>query len=162
MTTFWMVSMANLVFLAENRLALPTENKVTPLRVGFLVQFLLIAGWMLTFIDYPPNVRSNAIEAFGVLGGLHLAIVAMFTVTEDLVVPRRVLRQIETPSRWGWLLALFRPGGGRGAAYVLAQMAILLGAAGCSRTYPSDVRWLLAICGYICFFSGVPTLAFRS
>ncbi len=110
MTTFWMVSITNLVFLAENRLALPTENKVTSLRVGFLVQFLLIAGWMLTFIDDPANVRSSAIKAFGVLGGLHLAIVAMFTVTEDLALPRRTLLQIASSPRWRWLLALFRPG----------------------------------------------------
>ena len=162
MTTFWMVSLTNLVFLAENRLALPTENKVIPLRVGFLIQFLLIAGWMLTFIDDPANVRSNAIAALGVLGGLHLAIVAMFTVTEDLALPRRTLLQIASAPRWRWLLALFRPGGGRGAAYVLAQMAILLGTAEMLGTYPSDARWLLAICGYICFFSGVPTLALRA
>ena len=42
--------MVNLVLLAENRLSLPTENRVTPLRLGFLAQFLLIAAWTLSFI----------------------------------------------------------------------------------------------------------------
>ena len=47
MTTFCLATMVNLVLLAENRLSLPTENRVTPLRVGFLVQFLLIVAWTL-------------------------------------------------------------------------------------------------------------------
>ena len=162
MTTFWMVSITNLVFLAENRLALPTENKVTSLRVGFLVQFLLIAGWMLTFIDDPANIRSNAIKAFGVLGGLHLAIVAMFTVTEDLVAAAENASSDRKLPPMALASRTLSPGGGRGAAYVLAQMAILLGTAGLLGAYPSDVQWLLAICWYICFFSGVPMLALRA
>ena len=36
-----------LVLLAENRLSLPTEDRVTPLRVGFFVQFLLIVAWIV-------------------------------------------------------------------------------------------------------------------
>jgi hypothetical protein len=160
-TTVCVATMANLVLLAENRLSLPTENRVTPLRVGFLVQFLLIAAWILTFINEPPRIRLNAIEALGVIGGWHLAIVAMFTVTEDLVVPRRVLRRMAPSSPWRRLLAPFYPGGGRGAVYVLVQMALLLVTARLFQPSLTMLRWLFAICGYICFFTGVPALAFR-
>jgi hypothetical protein len=160
-TTACAMTTMNLVLLAENRLSVPTENRVTPLRVGFLAQFLLIAAWTLAFVNEAPRVQSDALTALGVVGGLHLAIVAMFTVTEDLVVPRRVLLQMKRASPWGWVLALFRPGGGRGAAYVLAQMALLLAVAALFSPPAITVRWLLAICGYICFFTGVPALAFR-
>ncbi|HSC27809.1 MAG TPA: hypothetical protein VLD67_11075 [Vicinamibacterales bacterium] len=160
MTTFCLVSMANLVLLAENRLSLATTNRVTPLRVGFLAQFLLITAWALSFINEAPAVRSNALEALNVIGGLHLALVAMFTVTEDLVVPRRVLSAMAS-SRWRSVLAIFQPGGGRGAAYVLAQMALLVAASWLMQATWPQLRWLLAMCGYICFFTGVPTCAFR-
>ena len=46
--TFWLASLVNLVLLAENRLASPTGDGVTPLRLGLLAQFLLIVGWALT------------------------------------------------------------------------------------------------------------------
>jgi hypothetical protein len=170
-STFWWVlaittsaclaSMMNLVLLAENRLSLPTENRVTSLRLGFLAQFLLIAAWILSFINQPPRVQSNALDALGVIGGLHLALVAMFAVTEDLTVSRRVLLSMKRSSPLGWFLALFRPGGGRGAAYVLAQMALLLSVAWLFHPTGMKFRWLLAICGYILFFTGVPTWAFR-
>jgi len=152
-----LVTMVNLVLLTENRLSLPTENRVTALRVGFLVQFLAIAAWSLSFLGQPPRVRSDALDALGVIGGLHLAVVAMFTVTEDLVVPRRVLLQM----RRRRVLALFLPGGGRGAAYVLAQMAILLLAGAAFRPPWEKMRWLWAICGYICCFTGLPTAVLR-
>jgi hypothetical protein len=160
-TTFCLASMANLVLLAENRLSLPSENRVTPLRVGFLVQFLLITAWMLSFINESAPARSAATEALGVLGSLHLAIVAMFTVTEDLVVSRRVLLRMKAWSPWAWLLAMFRPGGGRGAVYVMVQMALFLAAAWLLRPTWQSLRWFLAACGYICFFTGVPVAAFR-
>jgi hypothetical protein len=160
MTTLCLASMANLVLLAESRLSLPTENRVTPLRLGFLVQFLLIVGWTVSFLGEPPPSRYAALDALGVFGGLHLAIVAMFTVTEDLIVPRRALLAA-AGSRWQWLLAMFRPGGGRGAIYVLAQMAILLVAAWLLQPTWLQFRWFLAACGYICVFTGVPVFAFR-
>ena len=160
-TTSCLMTMTNLVLLAENRLSLPTENRVTALRIGFFAQTLLIAGWFLTFINEPPGRESVAIAFFRVIGGLHLAAVAMFTVTEDLIVPRRALLQMQRPSRWRRLLAMFGPGGGRGAAYVLAQMAIFLGAAVLFDVPAMDLRRLLAMCGFICLFTGVPTLLFR-
>ena len=160
-TTACLATMVNLVLLAENRLSPPTENRVTPLRVGFLVQFLLIVGWTSSFINEPAGVRANAAEALGVLGGLHLALVAMFTVTEDLMIPRRLLLRLKAESRWYRPLALFGPGAGRGALYVLTQMALLVMAGWLLEpTWPS-FRWLLAICAYICFFTGVPTAVFR-
>jgi len=159
-TTACLATMANLVLLAENRLSLPTDNRVTALRVGFLVQFLLTAAWTLWFID-DPAVRWSAAQTLGVLGGLHLAIVALFTVTEDLVVPRRVLLRMKASSSWGRLLVMFRPGGGHGAIYVLAQMALFLGAAWLLRPTWGSFRWSLAICGYICLFTGLPVAVFR-
>ncbi|HMC75784.1 MAG TPA: hypothetical protein VKH34_01585 [Vicinamibacterales bacterium] len=160
-TTFCLATMVNLVLLAENRLSLPTENRVTPLRVGFLVQFLLIVGWTLTFIKEPPRVQDNALNLLGVAGGIHLAIVAMFTLTEDLVVPRRVLRRMKSPRGLAWLMSMFWPGGGRGAGYVLRQMAVLLAIAWLFHPAPTTLRWFWAMCGYICFFTGIPTLALR-
>jgi hypothetical protein len=162
MATFCLASMINLVLLAENRLSLPTEDRVTPLRIGFLAQFLLIAGWTLSFVHAsPPEVRS-AIGALGIFGGLHLAVVALFAVTESLVVSRRVRLRMAPSSPWRWLLAMFRPGGGRGALYVLVQMAVLLLVAWRLDPSGSNLRWFLAMCGYICFFTGVPTVVVRS
>jgi hypothetical protein len=160
-TSAWLVTIANLVLLAENRLSLPTEDRSTALRAGFLVQFLTICGWTLSFINEPETVRSTAIDVLGVIGGLHLALVAMFAVTEDLVVPRRVLLQLHRPSSRRWLLAIFRPGGGRGAIYVLVQMALLVLTAWLLEPSWTKLRWVMAICAYICFFTGVPALAFR-
>jgi hypothetical protein len=160
MASSCLMTMLNLVLLAENRLSLATENRVTALRVGFLAQFLLILGWTLSFINGAPAVRSDAIESLGVAGGLHLALVAMFVVTEDLVAPRRVLLGMKK-ARWGWLKSVLLPGGGRGALYVLTQMSILLVAAATLGATWMQARWLLAICGYICCFTGVPTFAVR-
>jgi hypothetical protein len=56
--------------------------------------------------------------------------------------------------------AIFRPGGGRGALWILTQMIVLL-VIGVSIGTAQEFRWLLALCGYICFFSGVPTAIFR-
>ncbi len=160
-TTFCLASMMNLVLLAENRLSLPTENRVTPLRVGFAAQFLMMVVWMLSFIGEPATVRSTASVALGVLGGLHLALVAMFTVTEDLILPRRVLARMHTWSPVRHMLAILSPGGGRGAVYVIAQMAILLVAVRILKPSTGGIGWYVAICGYICFFTGVPVAAFR-
>ncbi|HEY0874317.1 MAG TPA: hypothetical protein VGD94_12660 [Vicinamibacterales bacterium] len=161
MGSICVVTMINLVLLAENRLTLPTENRVTRLRAGFFVQFLLIIGWMLTFINETPNLKSNAVEGLVILGGLHLTLVAIFTVSEDLVVPRRVLQQLGRTKGWSWLAALFMPGGGRGATYVLAQMGLLFLTAWVLDASWQALRQLVTMCGYICFFTGVPALAWR-
>lgn len=161
MSSACVVTMMNLILLAENRLSVATGNRVTPLRIGFLVQFFLIVGWTLSFITGPPRTQADAVSALGAIGGLHLALVAMFTVTEDLVVPRRALWEMQRPSSWGWIRALFYPGGGRGAAYVLTQMMILLAVASLFRPDPTRLRWFVAMCGYICFFTGVPAFLYR-
>jgi hypothetical protein len=155
------ITMVNFVLLAENRLSLPTEDKVTTLRAGFLAQFLLIVAWALSFLLSAPRVQRDVLEVLGVLGGWHLAVVAMFTLTEDLVVSRRVRQQILSPSGWRGLLVPLRPGGGRGALYVLVQMGLLLGAARLFDPTWLQFRWFVAICAYICFFTGVPVAVFR-
>lgn len=161
MTTLCLVSMINLVLLAENRLLLATEERVTALRVGFLAQFLVFVAWALSFMSEAPGVRTNVVGALGVLGGIHIAVVAMFTVTEDFVLPRRASRR---PAASGWrvLLAVFRAGGGYAALYVVAQMVLLLAAAALLGAEWPQLRWLLALCGYICFFTGVPTVLYRA
>jgi hypothetical protein len=161
MTSICVVTMGNLVLLGENRLTLTTENRVTRLRIGFLVQFLLILGWMLTFINDAPNVKSNAVEALTRLAGFHLALVAIFVVSEDLIVPRRVMQQLHRTRGWSWLSAVFMPGGGRGAAYVLAQMGLLFLTAWVLDASWMQLRQLVTMCGFICVFTGVPALAWR-
>jgi hypothetical protein len=160
MATFWLTTIVNLVLLAENRLSLPSDDRVTRLRVGFLVQFLLIAAWTLAYIN-EPRVRAMAPDLLGIVGGGHLAIVAMFTVTEDLALSRQMARRLAARSSWRWLFAIFRAGGGWGAAYVLVQLAILMLASWPFGPSAADLRWLLAVCGYLCFFTGVPTVLWR-
>lgn len=156
-----LVTMLNLVLLAENRLLPATGNRVTPLRLGFLLQFLLIVTWTLTFIDAPAASRSSAASALAVLGGWHLAVVAAFTVTESLE-PQRVRSPGASGAARVWRDALFGPGGSRGAVYVLAQMVVLLAAGWQLGPTGFNVRWFMAICAYICFFTGVPTVVIRS
>jgi hypothetical protein len=158
--TFWLVTLVNLVLLAENRLALTTEDSVTPLRLGFFVQFLAIVAWTMAYLAEPAITRGNAADALAGAGCVHLAIVAAFAVTEGFAVPRRVLHRMTSPSRWRWLLASFGPGGGRGAAFVLAQMVMLAAALSVFRPGAADLRWLLGACGYILCFTGVPVLLF--
>jgi hypothetical protein len=160
-TAFCLVSMANLVLLAENRLSLASENRITPLRVGLLVQFLLIVACTVSFINDPSQIRSAAATTLGVFGGLHLAIVALFTVAEDLVLPRRVLLAMRRRPAWQRPFAMFLPGGGRAAVYVLMQMAIMLGAARLLDSSSPPLWFFVAACGYICFYTGVPVAAFR-
>ena len=83
-------------------------------------------------------------------GGLHLTLVAVFAVTEDLAVlaTRPAAHDVIAPG--AGLLALFGPGGGRGAAYVLVQMAILVIVAGFFQPSAPEFRWLVAICAYTC------------
>ena len=108
-----------------------------------------------TFYD-AAAARSSRLAVFGLL---HLTIVAAFTVTEDFSVSRRVLRRIQTPSRWSPLWTILWPGGGRGAAYVLLQMVLLIVAV--RRLSMRDVGWVVAACGYICFFTGAPAVLLR-
>ena len=151
------LSLINLVLLAENRLSSPVENKATALRIGFFAQFLAIIGGF-TAIAHFTRV-TGAVEPLAVFGLLHLAIVAVFTVTEDFPVSRRVWRRIEAPSRWSWLWTILWPGGGRGAAYVLLQMGLLVLAVW--NLNVREVGRVVAACGYICLFTGVPAMLLR-
>jgi hypothetical protein len=158
LTSFWMTTLVNLVLLAENRLSLATEDTVTPLRIGLFLQFLLMIVW--TFLLLFTSNRLDTPEVLSVLASIHLAIVAVFALTEEMSVPRRVLQRMRLASGWGRLLRLFGPGAGRGAAYILVQMVMLVGVIAICALTAADQRRLLASCGYICFFTGVPVLAF--
>ena len=159
-TTFCISLIVNLVLLAENRLLLLSENRSTALRLGFLAQLSLMAAWALSFIAEPGSGPSGAGGALLVFGAIHLAIVATFTVTEDLVLPPRVrLARRDRPS-WRQVIAPLQPGGGSGAMYVLLQMALLLFV---GWLLDSDLLfWFVLACGYICFFTGAPVVIFRA
>ena len=159
--SFWFVTLVNLVLLAAHRLSQPNEDSVTPLRMGFFAQLLLAIVCALAFLDDPPRFQEAAALVLAVAGSLHLAVVAYFVMGENLAVPRRVLARMRGRSRWRWLLASFGPGGGRAAAYVLAQFLLLLGAVALFRPPAEWLRWLLAASGYICFFTAVPAFVFR-
>jgi hypothetical protein len=159
-TALCFTSMTNLILLAENRLALAIEDRSTALRIGFFVQYLLIIACIVgPFIagatGYP---KADAVDALGILGGLHLAITATFAITEDMTLSRRVFRRIQKSLKRPWLV--FRPGGGRGAAWILLQMLVMLGIGWTLASAPS-FRWLVAICSYILFFTAIPTVVLR-
>lgn len=160
-TALCLVSMTNLILLAENRLALAIEDSSTALRAGFFVQYLLI----LTCITAPyfwgvaGYSSTDVMEILVVVAGIHLAVTAIFAVTEDMVLSRRVFRRVQKSLSRPWF-AIFRPGGGRGAVWILAQMIIAASIAfvvGDSQQF----RWLLATFSYICFFTGIPALTMR-
>jgi ABC-type transport system involved in multi-copper enzyme maturation permease subunit len=151
-------TMTNLLLLAENRLAPPPESRVTPLRVGFLVQFLLILAFALREIGEPLSTRSGAVEFLSVIGGVHLAAVALFAVTEGVVVPPWMRRE-RLRGRWmRWLYPIIGPGSGRAAVYILIQMALLIIAASLLDASSYGMSRLLAVCGFICCFTGIPAL----
>ena len=157
--TFGAVSLVNLVLLAENRLSSPVENKSTPLRIGFFLQFLAIIIGFTVVARFSTTPGSVLVEPLLFFGLVHLTIVAAFTVAEDFPVSRRVLRRIQAPSRWRPLWTIFWPGGGRGAAYVLFQMVLLIVAV--RSLSMREVGRAVACCGYICFFTGVPAVLLR-
>ncbi len=161
-TTFCGSLLVNLVLLAENRLSLPSENRSTALRLGFLGQLLLMAAWALSFLAEPRLTQIEAGSALLAIGAVHLAIVATFTVTEDLVLPRRALLARKDLPRWRRAIAPLQPGGGNGALYVLLQMALLLVVASLLHTGGQMLFWFVIACGYICFFTGVHVVVFRA
>ncbi|MEO5819858.1 MAG: hypothetical protein ABIT71_05090 [Vicinamibacteraceae bacterium] len=158
-TAFCVALIVNLVLLAENRLLLPSQNRSTALRLGFLAQLLLIAPLALSA---PGSTWSDAGRPLLGFGVIHLAIVAAFTVTEDLVLPRRVLLARQELPSWRRVLAPLQPGGGNGALYVLLQMAALLALGWVLQTDRSMLHWFVVACGYICFFTGAPVVIFRA
>jgi hypothetical protein len=161
LSTVWLVTLVNLVLLAVNRLSLPTEDSVTPLRLGFLAQLLLFVGWAVSFLFEPPAIREGVGLMLYRIGGIHLAAVAVFAVTERPAVPRRAVLRMQPASFPGWLTSVFGPGGGPGAFTVFLQLLILVGALALFPIDPYDRRRILAAFGYLCFFVAVPTLAFR-
>jgi hypothetical protein len=168
MSLVCVVTMVNLILLAENRLLLPTEDRSTSLRIGFFVQFLLILAaavysvWNRLSPTYAPYNLYAFASLLGILGGLHLAAVALFSVTEELDLSRRILQQNRDATGWRRWLGIFRPGGAWGATYVLVQMALFLTVGVLFlKTSSPEFSWLVAICAYICFFTGLPALTGR-
>ena len=157
-TAVCFTSMTNLVLLAENRLSLAIEDRSTALRVGFFFQFLLALACIIGPLwgGAVSFTATDVVEALGGIGGAHLAVTAIFAVTEEMALSRRVFKRVKKSLGRPWFF-IFRPGGGRGAAWILTQMLILL-TIGWTLGTDSEFLWLLAICGYICFFTGVPTL----
>ena len=158
MVVFCLVTMMNLVLLAESRLALPTENRASVLRLGFLVQFLLIVAWPLRWMFQSATFTTQSLQALTVFGGLHLALIAAFAVTEGLALPDPRVAPPSWLRRWKWLQPVFGPGGSRAALYVLLQMALFVAAGALLSATASEVRLLIALCGAICLFTGVPSL----
>jgi hypothetical protein len=161
-TVFCASLVANFVLLAENRLLLPSDNRSTALRLGFLAQLLVMSAWLLS--DILEAGTSSAQAGAGMLGfgAIHLAFVATFAVSEDLVLPRRAMLARQALPRWRQVLAPLQPGGANGALYVLLQMVVLFLAGWALRVDTSMLHWFVVACGYICFFSGVPVLLFRA
>ena len=160
-TTMWLVTLVNLLLLAVNRLSLPSEDSVTFLRVGFLAQLLLMAGWALSYLSEPPRTAEGVGITLAVLGGLHLLLVAVFAATESPTVPRRALLRMKAPALQGWLVKVFGPGGGRGPGTVIIHLAVLMAALSFFPLDWDERRLTLATYGYLCFFVAVPTLLFR-
>ena len=151
-------TMMNIVLLAESRLALPTENRVPTLRTGFLVQFLVLLGWVLVLAWVSPPGSLPPANGLDVLASVHLAAVAVFAVTAGL----DTTNPVATPagqSRWPFLQAFLGVGPASAAAYVTIQMVLFVAVGSYLRDWDaSETRRLIAICGTILFFSGVPTL----
>ena len=139
--------MINLILLAEHRISLPTQIRLTPLRAMLFVQFVIFVAWpSAPVLFHATGVgKTEVIQSIGVLGGLQLAIVALFAVTEQPNPPLQELRRTRRSFEWIWLL--FRPGRGRGPVYVLLQMTILLGLVRLMDPPAEWFRWSAAICG---------------
>ena len=136
--------------------------------------FLVIVLCVLPVGIVTGYTKSSAVEGLSILGGLHLAAIALFAITEEHDVSRRVTHQIRTVSGWRRLW-IFRPGGAGGTVYVLVLMLLFLFARGSIYFFSNTISYLasgiplrdnyfsffVVICGYVCFFSGVPTLFVR-
>jgi hypothetical protein len=122
------------------------------------VQFLLIVAWPLRWMFQPATFTTQSLQALTVFGGLHLALVAAFAVTEGLALPDPRVAPPSWLRRWKWLQPVFGPGGSRAALYVLLQMALFVAAGALLSATASEVRLLIALCGAICLFTGVPSL----
>lgn len=156
------LSLVNLVLLAENRLTESNDDRSTALRAGFLMQFALALGWALSFVGSVPTTRQAVVDVLGVYAAIHLAIVGAFTVTEQVPFSRRVQLRLAATPRWRRWLVILRPGPRWAAAYIAVQMASIFPVAWALGASGSSVRWLLAMCGFVALFTGVPTAAIRA
>jgi hypothetical protein len=157
LVVFCLATMANLVLLAESRLALATQNRVSVLRAGLFVQFLLILAWTLANGVMGSTYVTQSLMTLMIVGSLHLGVVAAFAVTEGMDAPSQRVTSPEWLRHWG-LHYVFGPGGGRAALYVLLQMALFVGTGAALRATVNEIRLMLSICGTICLLTGVPAL----
>src|SRR5262249_3395546 len=127
-TSFCLITMLNLVLMAENRIALATEERVAALRRGLFVQLIMFLGWPVApiLIRTAGISKSDVFAVSGVLACVQLALVALFAATEDAVFPRTIRKP--QPGLRRLAAELFCPGAGRGPLYVVVQMAMLLAA----------------------------------
>jgi hypothetical protein len=156
---FCLTTLTNLVLLAESRLALPTEDRVPVLRIGFLVQFVVLILWVLTLSKASGLTTSDAAVGLLTLGSVHLIVVALFGVTEGLAGAPAASALPGPLKRWPWLQGVLGAGTSRAVRYVALQMVLFVAAGSYLWDWSaSETRHLIAICGTILVYTGVPTL----
>jgi hypothetical protein len=150
-------TLTNIVLLAESRLALPAEDRVPTLRIGFFAQFVVLVLWVVALRSASAVDPLSLAAAFDVLGSVHLALVAAFAVTAGLDPGHGA--PAAGRARWARLMPFLRAGTASAAAYVAVQMVMFVAFGSYLRDWdPSETRRLITIVGAILFFSGVPTL----
>jgi hypothetical protein len=156
---FCLTTLTNIVLLAESRLALPTEDRVPVLRIGFLVQFVVLILWMLTLSLASGLTANDVSEALLAFGSVHLVLVALFGVTDGLAGAPPAPALPGPLKRWPWLEAVLGAGTSRAVVYVALQMVLFVAVGSYLRDWgASDTRLFIAICGIILVYTGVPTL----
>lgn len=156
---FCLTTLMNLVLLAESRLALPTEDRVPVLRVGFLIQFLMLIAWLLILNESGSLTTGDVTGGLLFLGSAHLVLVALFGLTEGLTVTSVAAALPGPLKRWPRLLAVLGAGTASAVVYVVLQMVLFVAAGAYLTDWdPADTRLLIAICGTILLFTAVPAL----
>ena len=134
------------VLLAENRLSLAGREQVTPLRLGFLVQFLLFVGvGARVRRGTPAGARADAAQALVSSAGLHLAHRRGVHGDRGSGRPAARAAAAAVASRWRGWLAMFRPGRRTRRRCTCCVQMVLLMAAASPRSAHADVgcagRW---------------------
>jgi hypothetical protein len=156
---FGLTTLMNIVLLAESRLALPTEDRVPMLRIGFLVQFLVLILWVLALSTATGLTANDVADGLLVLGSVHLVLVALFGVTEGLAGAPSAAALPGLLKRWPSLQGVLGAGTSRAVVYVALHMVLFVAAGSYLWDWAaSETRHLIAICGAILLFTGVPTL----
>jgi hypothetical protein len=171
MSDFFVGAVAWLVFgcvvfrwmycLTVARLSHPEENASTGLRVATLaLTFVMLVGCVLVYFL---GVRSAGMLHGSIMAAVVvLSVACLGIITERDALGRRSVEDLHT-GRWRWPLSwMFLPGGGRGYAFYLAQLALFAALAllpifvpgGTTREYTTGV--LLVILTLVAF-TGFPS-----